>query len=124
MSPLNSYGSIDIKQHDADELIPLARQPSDPVDKKMKYLIFAGLAGIAMVIGRMSYPEIASQRQQVEDKNLLLSKLSPVDMGFESIVREDDASPSVIWGDRSGPLPTNSWYLVSNSNNVLYFSVP
>ena len=48
-----------------------------------------------------------------EDESLILSKQSPVDMGFKAIVRNQDALPSTIWGNRSGPLPTNSWYLVS-----------
>ena len=40
---------------------------------------------------------------------------SPEDLGLQGVHREMDASPSSIWGNKGkvGPLPTNSWYLVS-----------
>jgi hypothetical protein len=52
------------------------------------------------------------------------SLLSPNEMGFETVEREQAQSPGRAWGSRllqSGkPLPTNSWYLVST---VLYCTV-
>jgi hypothetical protein len=56
-----------------------------------------------------------------------LSMLSPdKEMGLQAVHRADDASPSSIWGKKAkdGPLPTNSWYLVSekttsSANNVV-----
>ena len=39
--------------------------------------------------------------------------VSPVDdLGFQSTLRQEDASPSSIWGKRTGPFPTNGWCLV------------
>ena len=36
------------------------------------------------------------------------------DLGVQVVTRKSDALPSSIWGrKREGPLPTNSWYLVS-----------
>ena len=49
---------------------------------------------------------------EAADRSTLLSELSPEELGFSSVVRAEDASPSVIWGNRTGPLPTNAWYLV------------
>lgn len=49
---------------------------------------------------------------ETPDRSTLLSELSPEALGFSSVVRAEDASPSVIWGNRTGPLPTNAWYLV------------
>jgi hypothetical protein len=35
------------------------------------------------------------------------------ELGLRGVEREEDASPSLIWGNKTnGPLPTNSWYLV------------
>jgi hypothetical protein len=36
------------------------------------------------------------------------------ELGLQGVDRADDAKPSKIWGNKTnGPLPTNSWYLVS-----------
>jgi hypothetical protein len=52
-----------------------------------------------------------------EDRTPPLSMLSPdKEMGLQAVNRADDASPSSIWGKKAKdgrPLPTNSWYLVS-----------
>jgi hypothetical protein len=39
--------------------------------------------------------------------------IPPTELGLKGVDREEDASPSFIWGNKTnGPLPTNSWYLV------------
>jgi hypothetical protein len=39
--------------------------------------------------------------------------IPPTELGLKGVDREEDASPSLIWGNKTnGPLPTNSWYLV------------
>ena len=38
------------------------------------------------------------------------------ELGLQSVIRAEDASPSAIWGTKiDGPLPTNSWYLVCSN---------
>ena len=49
---------------------------------------------------------------EAADRSTLLSEVSPEELGFSSVMRAEDASPSGIWGNRTGPLPTNAWYLV------------
>lgn len=46
---------------------------------------------------------------------------SPIEMDLLYTNRKQDASPSGIWGNISGPLPTNSWYLVSERLTGLDF---
>ena len=122
MPPRSSYGSIDVK--DDEEFESLVPHPTEAIDKKKKYCIVAGLAVVALAVTRLSYKEIVSGSKRRTpkhgslrpthelDDSLVLSKKSPVKFGFESLEREEDASPSKIWGNRTGPLPTNSWYLV------------
>jgi hypothetical protein len=137
MAPRQSYGAISIKHEDEQEIqqlvsgsIPATTTTTTATDSKKKYFIIAALAIVAFVVVEFSYPKIVGKgdaeshshgidtsKKGTTDSgkgSSILSELSPVDLGFKSIQRESDASPSDIWGDRTGPLPTNSWYLVSH----------
>lgn len=130
MAPRQSYGSIAIKQaEELESFVPII-PAADAADKKKKKCVAFSLAIVALAIAGVGYITIASKAPAAavpnrpsrksfnhstnfdDDASLLLSKKSPVDLGFDSIVREADALPSTIWGNISGPLPTNSWYLV------------
>ncbi|CAB9505244.1 Endo-1,3(4)-beta-glucanase [Seminavis robusta] len=131
MAPRQSYGSITVKHEDEQEIKQLIQGSSSvPVKRSnsKKYFVIAILAIVIFVVVEFSYPKIVGNRGHAREKwvpqkhnnnkkaneddaNLILSELSPVDLGFRSIQREKEASPSEIWGNRSGPLPTNSWYL-------------
>ena len=128
MAPRQSYGSIAIKHE--EELENLVPQPTETqtTGNKKKHGVFAVLAIVTLAtIGvTLSHtgdaadpPSPSGHKHYVpgksvdEDDGIILSDQSPVDLGFKSIVRASDAVPSTIWGNRTGPLPTNSWYLVS-----------
>ena len=131
MAPRTSYGSITVKHDDDEELARLVEQnggeskaSSGSSKKKFVMVGVVVVAAVALVLvfganhhgsGNSSASHSGkggSHPFHGDDSNVLSSK-SPVDMGFLSIEREQDASPSKIWGNRTGPLPTNSWYLVS-----------
>jgi len=136
MAP-RDYGSIPIKQEDDDELVSLNGNrflslPGFDSKHRKKYLWIAGLTVLVIVGGVLvaadlhnSHDDVASNSHSREkhnskadpvfakkDQSTILSDQSPMDLGFASISRADDAMPSEIWGNRTGPLPTNAWYLV------------
>jgi len=129
MAPRTSYGSITVKQeNDDEELARLVSQGQDnrtgPSSDKKRYFA-VGVAALLAAVGLTSFlgggshdkTSVSSSSSHfkhfpMKDETKVLSSKSPMDMGFLSIEREQDASPSVIWGNRTGPLPTNSWYLV------------
>uniref|UniRef100_A0A7S2YTX3 glucan endo-1,3-beta-D-glucosidase n=1 Tax=Entomoneis paludosa TaxID=265537 RepID=A0A7S2YTX3_9STRA len=55
-----------------------------------------------------------SSRYSTSGQGISLFVSSPdQDLGLQGTHREEDATPSAIWGDKAqqGPLPTNDWYL-------------
>lgn len=145
MAPRQSYGAIiSIKHEDEQEIQHLVSESNTSTttttitgaDSKKKYFMIAAVAIVGFVVVEFSYPKIVGKSYTAESQNYgggtskngiayfgegssVLTSLSPVDLGFKSIERESDASPSDIWGNRTGPLPTNSWYLVSHARRSL-----
>jgi ferric-dicitrate binding protein FerR (iron transport regulator) len=125
MAPRQSYGSITVKNE--GELESLVPQVAPPAEGKKKYFLASALAAVALAAvgiyhastgtshGSASVPLSPGKKVDWDlyDKSLILSTESPINLGFKSTVREAGAQPSTIWGNRTGPLPTNSWYLVS-----------
>jgi hypothetical protein len=134
------YGSIG--QHDVEK-IPLMMTDSiedgDDIEKKeepkrvvkivaVTVLVIAIVSMIAYIViphvlnsvGGEDHPythhHSATTHHNFDDTSANPFKLDPVnDLGMLSIDRsQTDASPSSIWKNRTGPIPTNSWYLVSN----------
>jgi len=125
------YGSINVQNTDDDDeygpLVVPNTPPDSSIDKHKKrwnsprILVAAAAAALFLVI-LMTF-RFKRQHQQVEDsgdehergsgpKMFSSAAVSPVSMGLYSTERSQDASPSPIWGNITGPLPTNSWYLV------------
>ena len=81
------------------------------------FLTLNGSRCVTMSLGCVLeyHGEKSAYRSTWDGEMLHLSFGSPdEDLGLISSHRADDASPSVIWGEKAieGPLPTNSWYLV------------
>lgn len=112
----NDYGSINVDED--EESVPLAHAPTKSHETKSKRfcLIATGLVAVALVAGIMqaTHRDRKSGRADIPLDGSLSLSLSPVaDLDMLYTDRQFDASPSKIWGNISGPLPTNSWYLVS-----------
>jgi hypothetical protein len=72
-----------------------------------KLTVFGGVLGAVIVILFLSH-----SRQVDPVGTPTLPMTSPeADVGLMGVDRQEDASPSPIWGNKLGPLPTNSWYL-------------
>jgi len=105
-----SYGSIDYDE----ETVPLelSRRQDDALKKKRwNKFIAVPVALTVVVILSMTMTRLHRSRGWSEGDGVPVA-VSPIDMGLRVVDREEDASPSEIWGNITGPLPTNSWYLV------------
>ena len=119
-----SYGSIPVtppQENGPDETLPLTANARTHNKKSLcswerppgASRTWAGLVAVSalLLIGAV----IHSQHPRTEIPTAYEGdpfRVSPVALGKIATTRQEDASPSVIWGNRTGPLPTNSWYLV------------
>ena len=128
------YGSINVQNADDndEEYAPLvvpSTPPDSSIDKHKKRwnsprILAAAAAAALFLVVLTTFRVTRHQHQQVKDsgdeqeergsgpKMFSSAAVSPVSMGLQSTERRQDASPSPIWGNVTGPLPTNSWYLV------------
>lgn len=118
--PQESYGSIS-----GEETVPLELRRGDTFPEKRgecgahglfswckKPTVFGGVLGALIVILSISHSRQGDYALRTRTRPTSLPMLSPEsDMKLMGIDRQEDASPSQIWGKRLGPLPTNSWYL-------------
>lgn len=137
MAPRQTYGAITINNEDSEFISLTGTSQDSPVafpsaaTKKRSWtmggmaLLLVGLV-VTLVHTTSTGSSSSSNAAQVGgdgttsrsptfekvDASTILSELSPADLGFSSVERAEDASPSEIWGHQTGPLPTNSWYLV------------
>ena len=134
--PAVHYGSID-QQNDVEKM-PLMMTDSiediDDVEKKdnepKRVIKIVGITVLVVAIVSMvvyavlprfdgdddpsTHHHSKTTHHNFDDTSANPFKLDPVsDLGMISVDRsQTDASPSSIWKNRTGPIPTNSWYLV------------
>lgn len=143
MPPETSYGSIPVTSSTGEEeTLPLTADDTLEVQKQRwfskgawrsawaTFLVIGALVLVGVVLHSLQHREMVVPTTVSYYKGDPF-QVSPVDhLGKVATVRHKDAAPSVIWGRRDGPLPTNSWYLVRTahstpvffvSNHTLYF---
>lgn len=115
------YGSLNGVH--PDETAPL--QEVEAPRKKATLIGRGAMKAILCAIGILAAVVVVLRTSAVDTSALLpdpvvvgppmtLTSLSPEELlGLEGVERVDGANPSEVWGDVKGPLPTNSWYLVS-----------
>lgn len=105
-----SYGSISMDNYD-EESVPLIKNLHKKGCNKRLWLMAASAVFVAAAITM----HVMGRASEAPDRQARFAPLSqsPVEMNLLYTNRKRDASPSGIWGNVSGPLPTNSWYLVS-----------
>jgi endo-1,3(4)-beta-glucanase len=127
--PQNSYGSIS-DGINGKITAPIELRHGDSIPEKegccaprgcgfswlKKPTVVGGVIGAIIVVLSMSHSRLVDP---VETKTLWMS--SPeADMGLMGVDRQEDATPSPIWGKKLGPLPTNSWYLNLVSHRAIH----
>eukprot|EP00980_Cylindrotheca_fusiformis_P010578 scaffold2353_cov134-Cylindrotheca_fusiformis.AAC.1 len=114
MPPQSDYGTIRTETSE-DE-----RQPLNPDEKvggpplSAKKSLYLGIAILAIFLTfKTTFPKAAVIPNMFkDDKGGYYGWIPDEELGLQAVHRNEDASPSVIWGNKtSGPLPTNSWYL-------------
>ena len=111
---LPKYGSININAEEAEPLVSSFRLNSES-DKSKKWIAPIALAAGFLVVAVTLLHKRGhgtSLRPPFQPGDAMAS---PVSMGLTMTGREEGAAPSKIWGNLTGPFPTNSWYLVSQS---------
>lgn len=107
-----SYGSIAIDNSVDEESVPLVKNPKQKKCSTRVWVV--GVSLLLFVVLAIATRYVHRARfDPVTDSSASPLSASPLDMDLLYSNRRKDASPSEIWGNISGPLPTNSWYLVS-----------
>jgi hypothetical protein len=106
MPPQSDYGAI--PSGTDDEKRPLNAIERRGGNQGRKVLLFA----LAVVVVFFIYTCYSSTVDSKDDGGVY-GWIPDTELGLKGVDREEDASPSFIWGNKTnGPLPTNSWYLV------------
>lgn len=112
MAPRLDYGAIPNGTDDSEK-VPLTANSNRRQNPNLgtKCLLLAFVAAILCLI---CYKIFNSAIDDSENGGGYYGWIPDAELGLQGVHREEDSSPSFIWGNKtSGPLPTNSWYLVS-----------
>lgn len=123
------YGSIIAEKDETQQLLPAFSEDVIPQATKTKAgpCLCMGVCILVVVTGLVLFPlNLYGNPSSSGERSRYgydwggqvppLSIQSPeIELGLRGVHRAKDASPSSIWGSKAnqGPLPTNSWYLVS-----------